>query len=106
MGLSTARLSGRAEIVYDSSLNHSNFPMSNGNPCGDLVFYLDGAHSPESIEACGRWFSSAVKDDKNSTGSFPCQRIAGVNEVWGNGYLKNGTTDPDKISKQVSSSEV
>lgn len=31
---------------------------------GDLVFYLDGAHSPESMEVCANWFSLAVKDDR------------------------------------------
>jgi len=28
-----------------------------------LVFYLDGAHSPESMEICAKWFSHATKDD-------------------------------------------
>lgn len=26
-----------------------------------LKFYLDGAHSPESMEACARWFCDTVK---------------------------------------------
>lgn len=33
--------------------------------CGELIFYLDGAHSPESIDACAKWFSNAVKGYKN-----------------------------------------
>lgn len=27
------------------------------------MFYLDGAHSPESMEVCARWFSLSIKDD-------------------------------------------
>ncbi|KAG8372035.1 hypothetical protein BUALT_Bualt12G0024800 [Buddleja alternifolia] len=75
-GLSTARLSGRAQIVHDSS--------------GDLVFYFDGAHSPESMEACARWFSSAVKDSPNqsSISSFPSK-------------LQLGKNESDKVSKQI-----
>lgn len=31
------------------------------------MFYLDGAHSPESMEICARWFSLATKE-KNHLG--------------------------------------
>lgn len=61
--LSTARLSGRAEIVYDSCLESSDAAEVKGSSSGDLVFYLDGAHSPESMEACAKWFASAVKEE-------------------------------------------
>eukprot|EP00257_Ricinus_communis_P019046 XP_015577914.1 folylpolyglutamate synthase [Ricinus communis] len=54
-GLTTACLQGRAQIVPDRCVNTETN--------GDLVFYLDGAHSPESMEACARWFSLAIKDD-------------------------------------------
>ncbi|KAL9232610.1 hypothetical protein vseg_007701 [Gypsophila vaccaria] len=59
-GLSTARLSGRAQIVHDT------MPKSCDTSSGDLTFYLDGAHSPESIDACARWFSEAVKGYEKS----------------------------------------
>ncbi|XP_041998981.1 folylpolyglutamate synthase-like isoform X1 [Salvia splendens] len=81
-GLQTARLSGRAEIVRDSTLSSSAMASEAENTSGDLVFYLDGAHSPESIEACARWFSSAVKGKTSK-------------EVWGNGDVKG------KISKKI-----
>ncbi|GJT04167.1 folylpolyglutamate synthase-like protein isoform X2 [Tanacetum coccineum] len=29
----------------------------------DLVYYMDGAHSPESMEVCANWFSLAIKED-------------------------------------------
>ncbi|KAF7816391.1 folylpolyglutamate synthase isoform X2 [Senna tora] len=54
-GLTTASLQGRAQIVPDQ---HINMESSN-----ELVFFLDGAHSPESLEACASWFSIAIKED-------------------------------------------
>ncbi|KAK9189415.1 hypothetical protein WN943_018011 [Citrus x changshan-huyou] len=36
---------------------------TNSETSGDLVFYLDGAHSPESMEICARWFSLAIKEE-------------------------------------------
>ncbi|KAL5567603.1 hypothetical protein UlMin_024178 [Ulmus minor] len=54
-GLATANLQGRAQIVPDQCID-------NDRP-GDLVFYLDGAHSPESMEMCAKWFSVAMKED-------------------------------------------
>ncbi|KAI9156824.1 hypothetical protein LWI28_012749 [Acer negundo] len=54
-GLTTANLQGRAQIVPDRIINTER--------PGDLVFYLDGAHSPESMEICARWFSLAIKED-------------------------------------------
>lgn len=54
-GLAAASLQGRAQIVPDQ-LIESESP-------GDLVFYLDGAHSPESMDVCAKWFCRATKDD-------------------------------------------
>ncbi|KGN52384.1 folylpolyglutamate synthase [Cucumis sativus] len=55
-GLTTASFEGRAQIVPDRYTDVE---------CPDeLVFYLDGAHSPESMEACGRWFSAAVRHNQ------------------------------------------
>lgn len=45
-GLTTANLQGRANIIPDQHIDNPE----------DLVFYLDGAHSPESMEVCGKWF--------------------------------------------------
>ena len=55
---------GRAQIVHASSPNsHCSEIMSKN--CGELTFYLDGAHSPESMEACAKWFSNAVEIPSN-----------------------------------------
>ncbi|KAI3508535.1 hypothetical protein L1887_23543 [Cichorium endivia] len=51
-GLTSAALQGRAQIMRDPSLDTE-----------DLVFYLDGAHSPESMEVCAKWFSLAIKEN-------------------------------------------
>jgi folylpolyglutamate synthase len=65
-GLTTASLQGRAQIVTDQYIN--------GESYGDLVFYLDGAHSPESMEMCARWFSLAIKEDSQKrTFNYPPQ---------------------------------
>ncbi|CAL5207610.1 unnamed protein product [Lathyrus oleraceus] len=63
-GLSSTHFSGRAQIVCDSSLYSDCSEIMSEN-CGELIFYLDGAHSPESIDACAKWFSNAVKGYKN-----------------------------------------
>ncbi|GLT75469.1 hypothetical protein SLA2020_471920 [Shorea laevis] len=53
-GLTTANLQGRAQTVPDR--------LASVECSRDLVFYLDGAHSPESMEACARWFSLAINE--------------------------------------------
>ncbi|KAL3819745.1 hypothetical protein ACJIZ3_005650 [Penstemon smallii] len=87
-GLSSARLSGRAQVVHDS-------------PSGDLIFFLDGAHSPESMEACAKWFSIAVKEgghnDHLSIHSFS-SKLQTLEQVRSSGHVQLGT---NKISKQI-----
>ncbi|XP_074576546.1 folylpolyglutamate synthase-like [Curcuma longa] len=56
-GLSRASLEGRAQIVPDS------FAQQLNSNIGDLTFYLDGAHSPESLEMCAKWFSHVIRVD-------------------------------------------
>ncbi|WVZ55132.1 hypothetical protein U9M48_005835 [Paspalum notatum var. saurae] len=58
-GLSSASLQGRAQIVPDSQVNSEE----KDKDCS-LVFYLDGAHSPESMEICAKWFSNVTKDER------------------------------------------
>ncbi|PIN05513.1 Folylpolyglutamate synthase [Handroanthus impetiginosus] len=84
-GLSSAHLPGRAQIVYDSSDTTEEIRSSTG----DLIFYLDGAHSPESMEVCAKWFSSAVKDGQNRS-SFSC-----------NGHVQPIINGSYKISKKI-----
>lgn len=95
-GLQTARLSGRAEIVYDSALQSSEMAGDIGNTSGDLTFYLDGAHSPESMEACAGWFSRAVKEvpDQSSVQSFS-SKLHTLKEV------RPGKIESEKTSKKV-----
>ncbi|KAK6127228.1 hypothetical protein DH2020_039027 [Rehmannia glutinosa] len=95
-GLSTARLSGRAQIVYDTSFTASD------KSSGELIFYLDGAHSPESMEVCARWFSSAVKEGENQSSiSSLCPPFQTVREICSNGHVQPVKNDSDKISKQI-----
>ncbi|CAI9295943.1 unnamed protein product [Lactuca saligna] len=67
-GLTSANLQGRAQIIPDKVSE------------GDLVFYLDGAHSPESMEVCANWFSIAIGDDNSKKDSaqillFNCMSV-------------------------------
>nr|POE71304.1 isoform 2 of folylpolyglutamate synthase [Quercus suber] len=61
-GLTTANLQGRAQIVPDQHIDIES--------PGDLVFYLDGAHTSESMEICARWFSIAIKEDSQPQDNF------------------------------------
>ncbi|KAL5745550.1 hypothetical protein ACOSP7_026696 [Xanthoceras sorbifolium] len=105
-GLSTAHISGRAQIVYDiSSMSYYSSEVTE-SPSRDLIFYLDGAHSPESMEACAQWFSSVVKENKNSSPSSASSfsKIRNMEDVQRNGYIrqeKEKTKQPNKISKQI-----
>ncbi|CAM0956566.1 unnamed protein product [Alopecurus aequalis] len=64
-GLSIACLQGRAQIVPDPQVNSE----SKNTTCA-LVFYLDGAHSPESMEICAKWFTHVTKKDVTQQGSL------------------------------------
>uniref|UniRef100_A0A0E0M9E7 Folylpolyglutamate synthase n=1 Tax=Oryza punctata TaxID=4537 RepID=A0A0E0M9E7_ORYPU len=61
-GLSSACLLGRAQIVPD--------PEVLSKDSSSLIFYLDGAHSPESMEICARWFSCVTRKDEKQPGSL------------------------------------
>nr|DAD29519.1 TPA_asm: hypothetical protein HUJ06_030987 [Nelumbo nucifera] len=98
-GLSTARLSGRAQIIHDTLVIPNTSPVVKENSSGDLIFYLDGAHSPESMEVCARWFSSAVKEDKIS----PFEEQI-VERLWRNDDARHGKENirgTSKIAKQI-----
>ncbi|TXG70290.1 hypothetical protein EZV62_005225 [Acer yangbiense] len=106
-GLSTAHISGRAQIVHDISSMSCFSSEVTESSSGDLIFYLDGAHSPESMEACAQWFSSAVKENKNPSlspaSTFSFSKIRNM-EVQRNGYIrqeKEEIKQPNKISKQI-----
>ncbi|XP_042480860.1 folylpolyglutamate synthase-like isoform X2 [Macadamia integrifolia] len=93
-GLSTAYLSGRAQVVHDTSEEISY---------GDLIFYLDGAHSPESMEVCAKWFSSTVKEENISSSSSSSGNEK-VKELWSNCAAQHGKQNfvgSERTSKQV-----
>ncbi|KAJ7533027.1 hypothetical protein O6H91_13G030300 [Diphasiastrum complanatum] len=55
-GLKNVHLSGRAQVVRDTLLDSCENVVSKS-----ITFYLDGAHSPESMEACAKWFCEATR---------------------------------------------
>ncbi|KAK3410087.1 hypothetical protein EUGRSUZ_J02122 [Eucalyptus grandis] len=90
-GLTSASLQGRAQIVPDRLLNSES--------SGELLFYLDGAHSPESMEVCAKWFSLAVKEENQHQNW--CNPQGGdsksANALIGNNFGKSSA----KISTQI-----
>lgn len=103
-GLSTARLSGRAQIVNDSSLRSYKSSEVTEISSGDLIFYLDGAHSPESMEACARWFSDAVKENENILQPSSSSKAGNLEKILGNGYIQHREgKESNKTSKKVKS---
>jgi hypothetical protein len=100
-GLASANLSGRAQIVKDISLENSSVR-------GNLVFYLDGAHTPESLDACARWFSIATirANSSNLNGIVDVLHgnAHGYEYSNGNSYdYSNGNSNPPwRNSKRVS----
>ncbi|KAJ0978901.1 hypothetical protein J5N97_014375 [Dioscorea zingiberensis] len=79
-GLCAASLPGRAQIVHDKVQESSKMTDIDENS-SNLVFYLDGAHSPESMEACANWFSDSVVDNQNSPKSEVMEKLHSLNIV-------------------------
>ena len=101
-GLSSAKMLGRAQIVHDISLMSYNPSIVSESSCGDLIFYLDGAHSPESMEVCAKWFSSAVKGNENPLNSS--YTVGNMDDICQNGHLQHELKNVNgscKVSKQV-----
>lgn len=83
-GLEAAAWPGRGQVVHDyesikpdcsgsdsgdgaaaaTAGKEDSLALVNGSPCQQqlprLSFYLDGAHTPESMLTCGQWFADAV----------------------------------------------
>lgn len=100
-GLSTAHLSGRAQIYYNSSLGSSNELETDKSHCGELIFYLDGAHSPESMDACAKWFSNVVHEKIHRPVSF--SKVGKMEEVYSNAYIQESYEKEESniISKRI-----
>ncbi|MQL86772.1 hypothetical protein Taro_019297 [Colocasia esculenta] len=69
-GLTVSRMQGRAQVVPDPYFSTQGQGSAN---LGALIFYLDGAHSPESMEMCAKWFSRVIKEDSQHESSWEGQ---------------------------------
>lgn len=96
-GLSSATLPGRAQIITDKP-EKSDLKSEWNRNSGDLIFYLDGAHSPESMEVCARWFSNAIRDDQHSIKNDLVKDFYGHYNSQHDNRHCNGS---DKISQKV-----
>ncbi|KAI3470794.1 hypothetical protein Pfo_027457 [Paulownia fortunei] len=83
-GLATASLQGRAQIVSDQFIESES--------AGDLVFYLDGAHSPESMDVCAKWFCLATKEDYRPSYKQGYNDSKGSHESGQNGPFRKNST--------------
>lgn len=87
-GLVTTNFPGRSQVIPDphtrSFQQHSEGDAGNAD-AGELVFYLDGAHSPESMEECAKWFSHAIKRDNQSV--IEAKEVFNVTQNGYNGLL-------------------
>lgn len=67
------------------------------------MFFLDGAHSPESMEVCARWFSDAVKEDIQQHDSF--KQLPHDSQSTTHGLIQSRTNEgkvPDFSFKNIS----
>ncbi|XP_010938644.1 folylpolyglutamate synthase isoform X1 [Elaeis guineensis] len=96
-GLSGASLPGRAQIIIDKP-EKSDLKSEWNRNSGDLIFFLDGAHSPESMEVCARWFSKAIRDDLHSIKNNLVKEFHGQYNSQHDNRHCNGS---DKISQKI-----
>ncbi|CAO3618377.1 unnamed protein product [Cunninghamella blakesleeana] len=76
-GLEKVVWPGRGQVLtvdkskYASKINHNNNSDNNNNNnqqqqhSSPLTWYLDGAHTVESLDVCTQWFKDTVKQDKD-----------------------------------------
>ncbi|MCO5605615.1 hypothetical protein L7F22_059798 [Adiantum nelumboides] len=92
-GLISAQLLGRAQQIDD--------PFVKG-----LSFFLDGAHSPESMEVCGRWFclaaqkANCIKERELQETDLSNEELD-VHFVNAGGFSKSKIQSVDQTSKRV-----
>eukprot|EP00877_Chromochloris_zofingiensis_P004091 jgi/Chrzof1/13683/Cz08g08020.t1 len=72
-GLESTTWPGRSQVVHD--IQH----VSASGDISSLTFYLDGAHTPESMITCADWFSEVVQPpsgaDSSDTSNTSVQQV-------------------------------
>jgi hypothetical protein len=64
---------------------------------GSLTFYLDGAHTPESMEVCAKWFCEALQGGTEPTDKFASERLANGSSLTGSS--ENGAKEKETAEK-------
>eukprot|EP00252_Welwitschia_mirabilis_P011857 TRINITY_DN26355_c0_g1_i2.p1 TRINITY_DN26355_c0_g1~~TRINITY_DN26355_c0_g1_i2.p1 ORF type:complete len:547 (+),score=109.68 TRINITY_DN26355_c0_g1_i2:160-1800(+) len=100
-GLAMAKIAGRTQIISDPHVkgNGSGIEESPSVVYDRLLFYLDGAHSPESMEACANWFSNVIKGYNTEHSSGKHQ----IGSKWANVLMFNcmSVRDPQSLLCQL-----
>lgn len=79
VGLARCAWHGRAEVVHDGDDASATAATS------ALSFYLDGAHTPESMETCAHWFASEVGGEEEAGAGAGAGGGSGGGAANGNG---------------------
>jgi folylpolyglutamate synthase len=67
-GLEAVRWPGRGQIVQDyENIEPNSNSVTSTSQLSRLTFFLDGAHTAESMATCGRWFADAIETAKNAS---------------------------------------
>jgi folylpolyglutamate synthase/dihydropteroate synthase len=67
------------------------------SPGGSLTFYLDGAHTPESMEVCAKWFCEALQGGTEPTDELASGRPANGSSLIGSS--ENGAKEKETAEK-------
>lgn len=65
------------------------------------MFYLDGAHSPESMEVCAKWFSFAIKEDDSCLLNQQLDNSRTSNEVVPLNHGKTASKDSAQVRDNI-----
>ena len=67
-GLRETEWAGRAQVVPDVTAVDDDGSGDKSEMAPNLLWYLDGAHTEESMRQCAEWFVSATKKDEEASG--------------------------------------
>ena len=76
VGLNLCKWAGRTQIIDLGKM----FDGNEENDASNLIFYLDGAHTPKSLQCCTKWYSQILAENEDNNNNicnvliFNCSR--------------------------------